>query len=520
MWDMRNARSSALLGAGLAASLLLLATGPRTGLPAAHAQEGKPDGAVEGDDFRFFEEKDVELRKKAAPKIWELAREANKSNFLEYAREQAQRALLYDPMHKDVREFLGWNWEKKRGEWVRDPERAKVVADMKNTFVANKETKEGFEKRLKKWRDTKVAAVNEFIAKQYAALAKECNAKGYKDQAKKGYQRALSLDGKNAEARVGLGFKKMGEAWVTPEQEAAIEKAKKGETVAGTSETEKAIGFQLHKIQSPHFRIEDDFAPEALPDAIKALETLYAYYLADAGLDPSQDVFEGRQLRFDVVSEKSRWDKWVDKVSEAPADKIQWTKEGSVYPNLVKYFVGVLRVETAEHVDTRDPLLHRAVHQLNWRVWGITQREAWLDEGLAYYYTVKVQETTRTHCVQKATERGEYGAETQIGGDKEWEASEGWRLLLRSLVRKKQDVDLRIIMGRPLATLDQPQTVKSWGFVSWLMDNRREEFLEFLSEYKDRTDRDEKIWDVLQRVMGASVDDLDKEWRAFAHTAY
>lgn len=272
--------------------------------------------------------------------------------------------------------------------------------------------------------------------------------------------------------------------------------------------------MKLAKVATPHFRVEDEAKDGALPDAAKALETMYAYYLADIGLDPEKDVFGGKVLELCVVSRKDTWDKWVDQFSNAK-DK-QWLKESNTYRDLAGFRAGTLRVETAEHVDTRDPLLHHAAHFLNWYVWKCT-RTAWLDEGLAYYYTVKVQETTRTHCVAK--DEKAYAQDPTVGGNKDWTVSERWKPYLKALVAKKSDQELRTIVGLPLATLDLPSSVKAWGVVSYLMDTRREKFLEFLRAMsaKPASETQEQVF---ERVFGTSMEAVDKEWRAYAVRAY
>jgi hypothetical protein len=204
----------------------------------------------------------------------------------------------------------------------------------------------------------------------------------------------------------------------------------------------------------------------------------------------------------------------VDQFSNAK-DK-QWTKESNTCRDLVGFRAGTLRVETAEHVDTRDPLLHHAAHFLNWYVWKTT-KYAWLDEGLAYYYTVKVQETTRTHCVAK--EEADYAKGPAVGGAKDWTVSERWKPYLKTLVQKKGDEELRKILNVPLATLDLPSSVKAWGVVSFLMDTRREKFIELMKALGAKP-ASETVESVFERVFATSVEALDKEWRAYAVRAY
>lgn len=459
--------------------------------------------------LQFFEKQYDGMTKSCAKKLWEVARKASKSNFHQFARETAQRVLDFDPDHKDARELL--NYEKQRGEWVVD-EDALAGAQLQNTKNV-KEPQEAFDKRVEAWRED-LAKAQAYVAAKYAQVGEACAKKGYDDQATKAFERALGLDPKNEDALRGLGYEKVGLVWLTPKQQAAIKAALDGKPVDGTSRLEEGLGTKLHKYESPHFRVEDDASPEALPDTVKALETLYAYYLADIGMDPTEDVFDGNKIEFCVLSDQSTWEKWVDQFSNS-ADK-PWTKENNTYRGYLSWVAGVKRVETAEHIDTRDPLLNHAAHFLGHHVWR-AKRHAWLDEALAYYYTVKVQGTTRTHSVAKKI--GEYADQGTIGGEKDWALSERWKEYLGELVKAENDVELRTIMKSPLETLDLPQTVKAWGVISYLMDERREDFIRFLGALREAGDEGDPV-EVFQDVFATSVEAIDRQWRDFAKRAY
>ena len=460
--------------------------------------------------LQYFEQREVAALKDCGNKLWEAAEGARRQGFHQLAAETADRIVAdYDPEHKAAREFLGWS--KKGKEWVHDP----AAAPSRQNTKSAKESDASFQARVRKWRES-LGKAEAFVAAKYAQIGTECAAKGWPEQAKKGFERALSLDRENAEARKGLGFEKFGSIWVTKAKAAALKLAAEGKTVDGASRLDQATGTTLSKIATPHFRIEDDGAKESLPDAARALETLYAYYLADVGRDPAEDVFGGRVAEMCVVSTKPRWDAWVDAISNVK-DKT-WAKESNTSRDLTNLVSGTMRVETAEHVDTRDPLLHHAAHFLNHVIWRC-EWNAWVSEGLAYYYTVKVQETTRTHCVAK--QGGGYAEGPVIGGNKDWAVSEMWKPYLKQLVAKKDDKELRAIMGTPLATLDLSQSVKSWGVVSYLMEREREKFLAFLAGVRDRRDtKNVTPEEVFEKVFARTIESVDKEWRAFAVRGY
>lgn len=461
--------------------------------------------------LQHFEQREAAVLKECGARMWDAADAARRQGIHQRAAETAERVIgEFDPDHKAARELLGW--KKKGKEWVHDPSAA---ASRTNT-KGEKESDAAFHQKVRKWEETTLRKAEALVAVKYAQIGTECAAKGWPEQARKGWERALGADPQNAEARKGLGYDRLGDAWVTRAKADAVRRAAEGRKVEGPSRLDQALKTTLHKVATPHFRIEDDAAPEALAEAARTLETLYAYYLADVGRDPTEDVFGGRVAELCVVSTKPRWDAWVDAVSNAK-DKA-WTKESNTSRDLSNLVAGTLRVETAEHVDTRDPLLHHAAHFMNHVVWKC-EWNAWVSEGLAYYYTVKVQETTRTHCVARTD--GGYAEGAAVGGNKDWTISELWKPFLKDVVAKKNDRELRAIMGTPLATLDLAASVKAWGVVSFLMDHEREKFLAFLAGVRDRRDtKAETPEAVFEKVFARSIEQVDKEWRAYAVRAY
>lgn len=482
-----------LLRVALLALAVLLAA------PAARAEDA-PEA------LKFFETRVAAISKSCSDKLWEAASQARSQGFHQFAAETADGILVeWDADHAPSRELLGFV---RRGrDWVQDPKANVQRQNMKN----EKESQKSFDDRVKKWKEFLVK-VRQFVAARYGVVAGECATKGYAEQAQKAAERALALDPDCEPARKALGYEKMGKVWLTKAKAEAVKRAAEGKPVEGESELDRLLGTKLNKIATPHFRIEDDAKKEALADAAKELETMYAYYLADAGRDPTEDVFKGRVVEMCVVSTKALWDRWVDTRSAYKDTK--FLKESNTYRNITDLRTGTLRVETAEHVDTRDPLLHHAAHLLGWTLWKST-RHAWIDEGLAYYYTVKVQETTRTHCLD--VHQGGYGKGETVGGAKDWTVSERWKLYLREHVRKKDDAEFRKVMGTPLATLDLASSVKAWAVISWLMDTRREKFLVFLTALRDGKDAPT---DAFERIFGTSVEAVDTEWRAYATRAY
>ncbi len=485
----------------LASALAPSAPGLRP-LPAALADDGTAG-------LRFFEDAWKKQAKGVADKFWEVAADARRANLFEFACEAAARAIDFDPDHKDARDYLCW--VKRSKGWERDEDAYGKL--QKQNAKNDKESQQTFDKKVEKWREAR-RKVDQYAAAKYAQLGAACAAKGYEEQAQKAYERALLLDPDSEAAHKSLGHVQVGKLWIPKARLDALQKAAEGEWIVEESDYDKGLGVHLNKMQSPHFRVFDDGDREMLPEHIKTLETLYTYFLADVGIDPGTDVLEGKRIDLVVVSTQPVWEKWVDDFSNS-ADK-QWTKGTNTSRSYNLLRGGVLRVETAEVVDTRDPLLHHAAHFLGQAIWK-ARPYAWLDEGLVYYYTVRVQDTTRTSCLDKLVTG--YGNQQEVvGGDKDWTLSERWRDFLRDIVKAKADTELRTIVLTPLATLRLPDSVKAWAVVTWLMQTRRDEFIEYLRRVRDEPQLDQEK--AVREVFKCEIEELDAQWRAYALRAF
>jgi hypothetical protein len=151
---------------------------------------------------------------------------------------------------------------------------------------------------------------------------------------------------------------------------------------------------------------------------------------------------------------------------------------------------------------------------LNKYVWNVRGSHAWVDEGLAYYYTLKVLETTSTFCV--ALKKGNYDKPGDEGGMKEWQDAANWKTKIKDLVRSKNDVPMRTLVMQPITQLEFAATVKAWCVVTWFMDTDRDRWLETLAQLRDGG-RDEPV---LQGLWGKGLEELDDEWHKFVIKTY
>ena len=490
-----------------------------------------PGAAHAADDvgFAFYEKQAKEVLKTAGTKVWECAKDAKQSGFFGFAIEQSERALEFDPDQADAREFL--KYEKKAGKWVQNMEEFNAPGFPHENLRAGgdkAESQESFDKRIKKWEDESLAKTNKFVAARYAELGDICAAKGYKDQAQKGYEAAMRLDKENEKARKGLGYIKIGKTWLTKKQDDARKAASKADVVKEDQPSvwENELGAKFNKVQSQHFRIESTFPVDELSGHCLAAESAYAYYLADFGKDPGEDVFDHDRMTFVIVGTEEQWNKLVD--GHGGSEK-EFTRQlsGLSMTDMCKGIRGGKADSVADKggkkettygstlEGRRDHLVHGVVHTLNQRVWRLGGK-AWLDEGLTYYYSLKVLETCSTHCV--ALKRGDYAnGNKDEGGLKQWDDPGSWKTLLKDMVRKKNDTALRGVVMQPLTKLDFRDTVKAWGVASWLMDLDRDKFTSILDQMLDPNVKQDAV---IQGTYGKGYEELDEDWHKFALKSY
>jgi tetratricopeptide (TPR) repeat protein len=459
--------------------------------------------------FEFYEKQAKEILKAAGVKIWGAADDARKNGLFQWAAEQAERSLEFDPNLEEARKYLGF--VKKDGKWVDDPEVSSKVP--KQNVQPQNRGADSQAQLEKKWKEGSLQAADKFCAKLYADLGDACAAKGYAKQAEKGYESSMRLDKDNERARKGLGYTKFGKVWLTKKQDEARKAASKAEVVteADKDTWEELLGEKLNKVQSQHYRFESPYDVAELQLYAQTIETAYAYYLADFGKDPGEDVFEGKRMLFLVLKTDAEWNKVVDRF--VTGDK-EWVR--TMGGTSLDQFTEVCRSNQGSTVDTRkDFCVHTGIHTMNHRIWKLSEH-AWLDEGLAYYYSIKVMETCLTHCVAK--KNGDYAnGHKDIGGDKEWGSADGWKPMMKTLVQKKDDTALRTISMQPIAKLDFLDTVKAWSIASWLMDQDRDKFTSILDQMLDPAVKQENV---IQGTYGMGYEAIDDEWHKYVLKCY
>ena len=478
--------------------------------------------------FAFYEKQAKEILRAAGDKIWGAADDARKYGFYQLAIAEAERALEFDTDQKDARDFL--KYAKKEGKWVQDEEAFKRTPQQ-NVRPSNKngvaESEESMQRRIDKWKEESLAKADKYAAARYSELGDVCAAKNFQEQARKGYEAALRLDKENEKARKGTGYTRFGKVWITKKQDEARKAASKAEIVKETEKSafEDCFGIKLNKVETLHVRIESAAPVEELQGHCQAAETAYAYYLADFGMDPGSDVFSRRKAVFVIMTDEVQWNKFVDQFGGADKE-FSRTCGGIALGQLgdgirggqTAVDKGGGKIETSANNSVegrRDSVVHRLVHEMNDFVWHVGDK-AWLDEGLAFYYTAKVLESTDTHCV--SLKHGDYANQFKDeGGLKKWEQSDNWKPLVKSTVQAKNDVALRLVMSQKMHELQFDASVKAWSVCSYLMELQRDKFMEFLDTLREPSTKQVLSF---QNVFGSGIEDVEKLWQVYVRRCY
>ncbi len=420
-----------------------------------------------------------------------------KNKLYQFAIMDFKTVIKIDTNNREARKYLGF--VRRRGAWVEAPgEGPTIEQNQKPQGWTDTDMK-----KLYKERDELLAKVREYAANKYADLGLFCRKIGLDLQAKKAFEISLKNDLNCAKARKALGHVQIDGEWLTPKQAQARQEAKEGRIINDGSHWESALGLQLNKIQSGHFRIESMFTHDELKRYVKECETCYAYFLRDMGEPATLEVWPGRKARLLVLATEAQWHAFVDKFGGARKEFTKSVKGTINSPGVTgAQYQGDGNVEL-----TVDGLVHKTGHFLVTHQLRLTQ--TWLQEGFAYYYTVKVLNSTRTHCVA-------WDPYSNARNDQDWGDSNNWKDLIKEQVRNGDDFNLRQIIGLKLTGMKQPQAVKAWALITWFFDHQKEPFMKWMGLVRDGMGQEEAF----QECFGKKPEDLDKEWREYVLENY
>jgi hypothetical protein len=460
--------------------------------------------AVAADDSpgsRYYALRLGKVGKAAAARLWDAADRARRESLFKFAREEARRVLDLDPDNLSARQFLGYV---KKGEtWEFDlAQSGKLPTDNVATAGAAK-----LAEAENAWRSTVAAKADHDVAALYAALGDECVAKGYRTESEGAYRIALGLDRDNAAAHRGLGDVKFGEElWMSADASRALASACVVRTLDEASRYDEVFGEKFSKAESEHFRVESPHAQAVIEGYLTSCERAYAAYLADLGPVPGPAVFPQRPV-FCVVETNAQWDRWINRLTRGNPGFFRgltchWARD--------RWACCLNNQDGTTDAMRRDRLAHESVHMLNLALWSMADG-CWLDDALAYRYTVFVQGTTYAYCL--APHKEDYA---RSGALKNWTDQSQWKSLLKEMVAAKDDLPLRAIVMKSAYELPLYASIKGWSVVDFLIRRDRAAFVGLLRDLKD----EKNLVPLLETRFGKDVETLDDLWRQWVLSTY
>ncbi len=453
----------------------------------------------------FYEERAAIVLRPAADAAWRAAESARRLQLYGRAREMAELAITLHPDHAKARGLLGYT---RRGRsWFFD---ASGAARLPEEDLRPENTPEAeFRDVVERWERDDLAKADAAVAAAYTRLGAECAARGFDEQARKGFEAAVRLDPTNASAQAGLGRRKVGAEWLTPEQIAARDAAGEPRAVGERSEWDESLGATLAKAQTAHFRVETPFGVEEAMGQARAAERAFSAYMIELGRDPLRDPFAERAVVV-VTASDAQWRAFVDRVGSGRDVEFARTlgswRRGRVIGIGPQDPLGAAALR-------RDLTVHHAVHLLDEVVHRL--RKPWINEALAYRQTIGVLGTCLTHCLAQ-TEPGATRAGRPMSDPKPWEHVDRWKPLLRQMVHAGDDAPLRELLHKTRLDLTFTDAVKCWSVVSWLIERDAAKFAALLPRLAVAARQDV----ALQEHYGQGVEQLDTEWRQYVLRTY
>jgi len=457
--------------------------------------------ADESQGERFYKARLAKIEKQAAARLWDAAEKARGVSLFRFAREEARRVLELDPDNAKARAFLGY--VKKDASWEIDlAQSGKIPTE--NVQATNGPRLADAEPV---WR-TIAAKADLDVAAMYASFGDECASKGFRTEARTAFDKALAIDSESAAAHVGLGHVKLAQGlWIPAESDRALQAARTVLVVDAASYYDQLFETKLNKAETAHFHVESAFDQTAIAGYLDSCERTYAAYLADLGLPCDTDVFTKPRI-FCVLSADAQWDRWVNRI-------VQYGNQG-FYRNLMCHLArdrgvcGVRNFEGATDEKRRDRLMHQTGHFMNYALWDVPDG-CWLDDAIAYRYPLFLTGTTYAFCL--AARKEDYA---RTGAEPNWSDPTQWKAMLKEMVAKKDDAELRLIVGKRSYDLPIVDSIKGWSVVEFLLRRDRAAFVAMLREVKETKD----YATLLETRFGKSVEIVDDEWRKWVLATY
>jgi hypothetical protein len=461
---------------------------------AVRSEDPPPDPAAQ------FAAKFAAANQKAAKEFVTLAKHCWSRKLFQHAFEEYAAAVACDPANAEAQKGIGKMLD--GDKWVDDPSA---------TVKKKNEGKESDVFRYtEEWKKKREAAC-EKLAKEFDAIADFAVKAKLDAEAKTAWKRVLDFDTDHEKARKGLGYEKQEGKWVPPEDVAKrkdgakkIADAGVGEIVEGKTDVENLGGFEFCKRKSKHFFMQGDYTDKEIQELMKvAAGTRTAFLEAfEKGEDDLDDFIEAVFVR-DERDHRT----FIDKCTAMDERKKKTYYEYGGYATFRPRFFEAVQ-GGGDWAYVKDICCHDVVHQMFHQYSG-AQLNAWLEEGIAYWFTDRLLKSAETHCIDFALSGGG-------GGGKSWDNVLDWRALVKEMVAQGNP-DLKEIMEGPLNSLTAKKGCKAWSVVDFMMTKHRRRFFRFV-ELLASGEKDEEALKQAFEVEGYS--EFDRQWIEFVRATY
>ncbi len=438
--------------------------------------------------------------KNAAREHAGLAKIAWSRKLFAVAFEDNSKAATLDPANADAQKGLGKKNE--GGVWIDDPK------------ATVKKTNEGKENEI----DTAKAALEDKRKSAYARILKELEGVGdfaaknkLGDDEKKTWRLVLEYDENHEKARKALGFEKQDGRWVAPDD--VTKRKEGGKKIAGAdegkpdenpSQVEGRTGWKTTKRRSAHYFIEGLYSDGEIKELVRCAEGARTAFLETFELK-ADDLNESVDMVF--VKTEEQHAKFIDTCEEVQ-DKGAFKKTGGVtLYNPTHMSEAVQGGGDWDYV--KDVCCHDAIHHL-FAMWAGNVGNAWLDEGLSYWFTDRLLKSAETHCIQFALSGGG-------GGGKSWDNVLDWRGLIKEMLATNANPDIQEVMEGHINSLNAKKGCKAWSLVDYMLQARKKEFFKFIELMQGETKQE----DALKQAFGVSgYKEFDEKWREWVGKTY
>jgi hypothetical protein len=463
-----------------------------------------------GDPREELQRKEAELYSFIAESYVDLGTWLSRQQMNQWANEDFERALRWDPQNAEARRRLGY--VQRDGRWERDP----------NSQVPSRNEREG-DAALAVARDydNRVKRAYGRVGDKVWDLAELCER--HRDVLGEEYQKyvrlTLDFDPTHRNARRAQGYRQnrsRGNIWMNDEMASLLDRMQRdlsgqpGGSDPGTpSEVGQRLNIALTRRATAHWLMEAPHIEAAMLENLNrhAEQTLASYR---ALFRIEQELVQS-PVPFTILASQSQHEAYIDNFAGNTNPRwVALAKESSGLMNPGHHEVKHEPPINQEALEDR--IVHGAVHTcLHLHSGGADA--AWLEEGLAYFFSDGINGSRLTHCTNLQDTR-------QGGGGRRYSNPEAWASAVRQMVQERTDPPMLEVISVDTANLTGARTVKAWSVVDWLMFEYRDKLgalITSLSRYGKAEDR----WpQVIREVFGWEIDEMENRWRTYVRFTY